>query len=217
MPRRDIPFINDEYYHVYNRGINKREIFSSEIDYTRMLITIDYYKYKSALSLSSFLALNNTNKNEMVTKKRIIETLRLEMISFCLMPNHFHFLVKQKTDHAVQSFMSDIQNSYTRYYNIKYRRRSPLLNNQFKAKKIENEEVLLHVSRYIHLNPYTSSIVYKKEELVSYPWSSLKEYSSGYKERNICNTDVLYSLIQEPYIDFVLNNAEYQRQLKKMG
>jgi putative transposase len=177
--------------------------------------TIDYYRYKFPISLSTFLKLNQKKQLEMnFLIREMKKTSRVNILAYCLMPNHFHLILEQHVDNAIQLYMSDIQNSYTRYYNIKYKRLSALLNNQFKAKRIKTDDQLLHVSRYIHLNPYTSYIIKDKNELSLYPWSSLHEYLDDSNE-HICKTTIIQSLLSEPYIDFVLNNAEYQRELKR--
>lgn len=83
----------------------------------------------------------------------------LEIISYCLMPNHFHLLVKQVIDHGIVKCLNNFSNSYTRYFNIRHDRVGPLFQGRFKAVRIETDEQLLQVSRYIHLNPVASSLI----------------------------------------------------------
>jgi putative transposase len=131
------------------------------------------------------------------------------------MPNHFHLLLKQLVEDGISKFMSDFQNSYTRYFNIKNKRHGPLFDTQFKAVRIKNDEQLMHVSRYIHLNPFTSFVVDSFDKLENYQWSSLPDYINE-DEGQICNVSLILDLFnsKQDYRMFVLNHADYQRNLK---
>jgi putative transposase len=133
------------------------------------------------------------------------------------MPNHFHILIKQKTDNGISKFMANIQNSYARYFNTKHKRIGPLFQGQFKAVKIESEEQLLHVSRYIHLNPYSSALVKNYEELEKYEWSSLKEYLNT-TLFPFCSKDDIQEYFKKEgsYKEFVFDNADYQKRLEEI-
>lgn len=141
----------------------------------------------------------------------------IEIFAYCLMPNHFHLLLKQVADRGVSKFLSQFENSYTRYFNTIYERVGPLFLDQFKSVRIVTEEQLLHVSRYIHLNPYTSYVVKDFESLFSYPWSSLEKYFIQEKS-SLCNKEVILSLFKKPddYRNFILDQASYQRELDKI-
>ena len=129
------------------------------------------------------------------------------------MPNHFHFLVRQLSANGISTFMSRLQNSYARYYNIKQKRLGPLFQSRFKAVLVESEEQLIHVSRYVHLNPFSSSVVKDLKELREYKWSSLTEYLTQIPE--ICELKVLSSILGSPdkYWQFIANQADYQKKL----
>lgn len=110
--------------------------------------------------------------------------------------------------------MSDILNSITRYYNVLHKRKGPLFLPQFRSQVILSREQLIHVSRYIHLNPYSSGLVNQLHELESYPLSSFREYLT---DENICNCEIVLSQMQdraEAYRKFVLDNADYQKTLE---
>ncbi|MCL5969892.1 MAG: transposase, partial [Patescibacteria group bacterium] len=102
------------------------------------------------------------------------------VLGYCLMPNHFHFLVKQDTDLPITFFMLRLGTSYAKYFNIKYDQVGSLFQGRFKAKLIESDEYLLQVSRYIHRNPISSST--PGVELALYPWSSYSVYIDGKKD-----------------------------------
>ena len=117
----------------------------------------------------------------------------IEIICYCLMPNHFHLLLRQKENGKIPIFMKCLQLGYAKYFNTKYQRVGPLFQGRFKAKWIENDEYLLQVSSYIHRNPLSLNKKYeqRKDALLYYPYSSYKEYISTNK--NITNPDFILS------------------------
>ncbi|SRR5258706_13493123 len=119
MPGRTVPLITDEYYHVYNRGANKIPIFLQKRDYVRAVELIRFYSYKNPpLRFSKYLKLSLERKqnfmDDLVGHERLVD-----VICYCLMPNHFHLLLKQVADNGISIFLSNYQNSYTRYFNTK--------------------------------------------------------------------------------------------------
>src|SRR3990172_6410842 len=161
MPtNRKLVFVNDEIYHVFNRGVEKRPTFINKWELKRAILTLDYYRFaKLPIKLSKFLILPNSDQTKLLESiKKDCEKL-VEIICFCLMPNHFHFLLKQKVDKGIPIFISNFTNSYTKYFNTRNERVGPLFQGIFKAVRIESEEQLIHVSRYIHLNPVSSFLI----------------------------------------------------------
>lgn len=137
----------------------------------------------------------------------------VDIVCYCLMPNHFHFLLKQLKDGGITEFVSKLSNSYTKYFNTKEKRVGPLFQGEFKSVLVESDERLLHVSRYIHLNPLTSYLV---KDLNSYEWSSYLEYINGGKE--ICAKEDILSFFKSPskYKQFVLDQADYGLTLENI-
>ncbi len=214
MPGRLIPFVTNEVYHVFNRGIDRRPTFIGKKEYGRAKLTLQYYRHISVpLRLSYFLDLK-VDLRDGVLKKLEATPYVVEILAYCLMPNHFHFLLRQVTDNGVSKFLSNFQNSYTRYFNTKHKRVGPLFLDQCKAVRIETLEQLLHVSRYIHLNPATAYLVKDVDDVFTFPWSSLHEYESGQKE--ICETDSILRNFEKgkSYEAFVRDQADYQRKLE---
>jgi len=151
-------FDSNLYYHIYNCGVEKRDIFTSAKDYQRFFDICLFYLYDQRLSFSGFQRLNLKAKEAYLqASSKSLLTLRVRILSYCLMPNHFHFLIKQARENGISIFLSDIQNSYTKYFNIKNERIGNLLQGPFKFKEITDDESVLQVSRYIHLNPFVSS------------------------------------------------------------
>lgn len=217
MPGRLYPLVTDEIYHVFNRGIDHRPTFTDIREYKRAIITLRFYQFASPpIKLSQFLILSKERQEDFWQKLKQQAKL-IEFLSYSLMPNHFHFLLRQKKDKGISQFMSNFQNSYTRYFNTRHKRTGSLFLDQFKAVRIETEEQLLHVSRYIHLNPYSSFVVKTTKELEIYPWSSLSEYL-GLKGENLCEREIVLANFKNPkdYRKFVLDQANYQRSLEKV-
>lgn len=149
-------FVKDQYYHVYNRGNHKEKIFFEQRDYERFLRKFKIYR----------------------------GDCQVTVLSYCLMPNHYHFLMRQDTDESISKLISRLQNSHAKFLNLKYELVGSSFQNPFQAKLVDRDEYLLHLSRYIHLNPIDLiheqlSAEGKLQWLIEYPWSSLKTYVSG--------------------------------------
>ena len=204
MPRRLTPFAPGEFYHLFNRSIHRQPIFGKKRDvqifkelvmyYTQTIPPIKFSYYRS-----------NPDKYVVDFSNRLVT-----IISFCHMPNHFHFSVKQEVEGGVQKFMQRILNSFSHYYSIKHDNRGPLFETTFKAVHIETDEQLIHLSRYHHLNPVTAYLV---EHPKDYPHSSYQNYL-GQPSQII---DVSYVLSHfrsvTEYERFVLDQKDYQREL----
>lgn len=206
MPGRVIPLVNGEYYHLFNRGSDKRDIFLQPRDYKRFQQTFYYYHFSGRKpKFSQF------TKSELITIPFKQDQKLVEIISYCLMPNHFHFLVKQLQDNGISIFISQLSNSFTKYFNIKYKRVGPLLQGAFKAVLIESDEQLIHVSRYIHLNPVVSKLT---NNIDSYKWSSYPEYLQDYN--GICNKKVILDFYPsiEKFREFIESQIEYGATLE---
>lgn len=179
MPTKPRFFDTSLYYHVYNCGVEKRNIFITAKDYQRFLETINFYLYDQPISYAQFQNLNEKVKQVYLKlNPKGLKRLRVKLISYCLMPNHFHFLIKPAKENGITRFLSDTSNSYTRYFNIKNERIGSLLQGPFKSKEISSEESLLQVTRYIHLNPVNSSKTNISGSLKpeNYPFSSYREW-----------------------------------------
>lgn len=219
MSLRLEPFVNGSIYHIFNKTIDHRLVFNRENNCTQLLNVVEYYRSNATKFAYSHLPrLDPIITKSYLHKIHSPSSFRVEILCYCLMPNHFHFLIKQKKDKGVSKFMADVINSFTRYFNIKTERKGPIFVSDFKSVKITNESQFMHVSRYIHLNPYSSSLVNNYGELSRYPWSSLKNYIFGIKNEIITTKDLLslFNFDKERYKKFVLSNAEHQKTLEAM-
>lgn len=216
MPIRTVPLIKGQIYHIVNRGVNHQAIFKDKRDYTRLLDIISFYQFiKPPLRFSFFERLSIKEKERFWNNLEKKNQKLVNLLSFCLMPNHFHILIRQESDNGISKFLANFQNSFTKYFNTRHKRIGHLMQGQFKAVRIETNEQLLHASRYIHLNPYTSYVVKNVKDLKKYPWSSLSEYI-GNAKKNICETETILSHFssRNAYLKFVLDQKEYQRELE---
>ena len=217
MPsNRKVVFANGEYYHVFNRGVEKRPTFITKYEFLRAVDSMSFYRYGNLpIRYSRYLALDKDKKAEFL--KGLDESnLQVEIIAYCLMGNHFHFLLKQTKENGIVKFMAKFTNSYTKYFNTKRERVGPLFQGVFKAIHIGSDEQLLHLSRYIHLNPVLGFIT-RIDELADYLWSSYPEYIGKTSIGMINKTEVL-NFFKNPseYEEFVLNQADYLVKSKKI-
>lgn len=143
------------------------------------------------------------------TNKKIIN-----IICYCLMPNHFHFLLQQVRMNGITEFISKLTNSYTKYFNTKNQRVGPLFQGEFKAVLIQDDAQLLHLSRYIHLNPLVEYVV---KDLKNYPWSSYTEYiNPNSPSAPICTKEIILNQFAslKNYQKFVLDQEDYAKKLE---
>lgn len=218
MPGRMIPLITGEYYHIYNRGINKQPIFLGTRDFDRIMLLLEFYSFdRPKLRFSKYQQLSQKDRKIFFDQLNKKHKKLIEIICFCFMPNHFHLLIRQLTDNGISRFTGILQNSYTKYFNVKHKKIGPLLQGQFKAIRVEDDSQLLHLSRYIHLNPYTSFIVKELNELKNYQWSSFMEYING-ENSGLCNKEIILGNFKdrEEYLRFVFDQALYQRELDRI-
>jgi len=216
MPSRKIPLVTGEIYHVVNRGVGAIPIFANHRDYQRFTLTFRYYQnQKVPFQFSKFLGLPKEEKEKLFNRLQEEKDFLVEIIAYCLMPNHYHFLLRQKTDNGILNFIRLTTDSYSKYFNIKSKRKGSLFEGRFGAIRVENETQLIHLARYIHLNPHSSFVIKTSKDLLAYPHSSLGEYLKP-KGIGFCQKELIYAYFKTPreYREFVLNQADYQRNLE---
>ncbi len=216
MPGRKTLLVNEQIYHIFNRGVAAQPVFLDKRDYKRALELVFFYRHtKIPLRYSYFVRLPKERRSEILDQMGRSKDYLVDIIAYCLMPDHFHFLLKQLRENGISIFMSNVWNSYTRYFNVRRKRVGPVFQGVFKAVRVQDDSQFLHVQRYIHLNPYSSFLVKSWEELAKYPYSSLPEYL-GVEEKNICNKELTKSFFKSvgEYKKFVFDQADYQRDLE---
>lgn len=186
MRNRDYKtFQKDEYYHIYNRGNQKQNIFLDESDYKNFL-----KRCCLVLGIENIQTPNALNIHPLPKDC-------LKIICYCLMPNHFHFIIRQDSDIEINRFISKLCTSYASYFNKKYKLVGHLFQDAFKAKCIDNDEYITYLSAYIHNNPNNP---------YSYQFSSFK----GIIESNdpLCKDRIILNWFNhnpDEYKNFVLN------------
>ncbi|NCO89039.1 hypothetical protein GW881_03920 [Candidatus Roizmanbacteria bacterium] len=203
-------FYQGSIYHVFNKSISGFKILTDWKNCDRFLLTIDYYNNQlNQLSLSKYLIANKPGKynidNILIDK----EENKTKILAYCLMPDHYHLLLKVKQDKLISKYIGDIENSYTRFFNNRFKRKGPLWQSVFKAVRMKTNWQLLHVSRYIHLNPTTQNLVQKPEE---WHYSSYKKFIEN--DKNIPHEISISK--KTTYRQFVENQVEYQKKLKRI-
>lgn len=216
MPHRNLILANDNFYHIYNRGVGSIPIFKHKRDYKNFLDLLNYYRYKEpSISYSTYKKLN-LELREAYWKKLISQDILVDILVFSLMPNHYHLTLKQNMDNGIRDFISNVQNSHSKTFNLKHQRKGPLYESRFYSKYIETDEQLLHLSRYQHLNPVTGYLV-EIEQLEDFEWSSHGCYLNT-KDLEYINTSLILELAGgvENYRKFVEDQVDYQRELDKI-
>lgn len=198
-------FTPGEVYHVYTRGVNRTNTFRNQVDFQRFTdLTLHCLPQGS---IRSFSIARRFKQAIHLTKNG---TGLVDLLCYCLMSNHIHLLLKENTKGGTSLYMQRLLNSYAKYFNLRYKRSGPLFTGRFKAVLVDKDEQLLHVSRYIHLNPYAAHLT---NNVFSYPWSSLANYVQS-KTQRLCHTDLMLEMMDETSYDgFVKNEADYARTL----
>jgi len=204
MPaKRKITFTNEYWYHVCNRGIEGRDIFLGKRDYLRFLSLLEYYSSVRAPYRYSHFERLSSLEQEKVLLCLQNQPKRITLAAYCLMPNHFHLLIRQNTDYAISKYIADTTNSYSKYLNTKNERKGPLFQGVFRAVFVETDEQMQHVSRYIHINPYVSSLC-SYDGVFVYPWSSLASYVFNKDDSLIEKSELMtYFKTKELYKKFI--------------
>lgn len=184
--------IPDSYYHVYARGINKQKIFSDNTDFNYFLKLFERYLSQKPTVSKTGVEYPNYEKD-------------IKILAYCLMNNHFHILIHQINTPYLEKIMRSIMTSYSRYFNLKYKRTGPLFESCYKAIRITDDIYLQHVSRYIHLNP---------KSWQNYKNSSFKYYLKG-NEPFWMETETILSRFRsrECYCNFVSDYEELRDEI----
>jgi putative transposase len=142
----------------------------------------------------------------------------VEILTYCLMPNHYHFQLKQLQSDGIRIFISNVINAFTRYYNILNERKGPLFLPVFHSQIAYSVEQLLHTSRYIHLNPVKDELVRRFSDLKQYKYNSYNEYI-GISQTRICNTEIIMYYFNndvQKYLKFLADDVEHQKVLANL-
>jgi len=212
MPYRRVPLATTEIYHVFTKSIAGFKIFNSDKAFQRMKEAMVFYSAEDTpCKLSLFLERDRTHSNaglELGTKRIV------RIIAYCFMPTHIHLLLQQLEDNGISRYINLILKSYAKYFNITHNRKGPLWEGRFKNVLVDTDEQLLHLTRYIHLNPVTAGIVDKPEEWL---YSSYREYIDMVdKKKCICKYKDIVDITPGSYKKFAEDRISYQRELERI-
>jgi putative transposase len=146
---RKVPFRKGEFYHIYNRGTDKRNIFGDERDTRRFFQSIREFNVPYPIG-SIFW--NSFKTNELRHPMSKSEKKLVNIVCYSVSPNHYHFILEQLEDKGIEKFMQKLGNGYTKYFNHRYKRSGVLFQGKFKSIHIDFNEYLLHLSVYVNLN-----------------------------------------------------------------
>lgn len=209
--------VNGEEYHIFSKSIAGYQIFNNEDEFTRMQQLMRYYQIENELKFSNFTELKIVqhigfnNFLNLISKDKV---KLVQIIAYCLMPTHIHLILKQLQDNGISNYMRKILNSYSCYFNSKHKRNGPLWESKFKSVLVVTDEQLLHLTRYLHLNPVTACLI---DNPKNWPFSSYKEYLYQVNDASlICQFNDVLEIEAKSYSKFVNNQISYQRELAKI-
>jgi putative transposase len=215
-------FADGEIYHVYNRGVEKREIYLDEKDFFRFVHCLYEFNDERPVTNTHYFF----NPKTMVVDSRPLKTyqqpreLLVDILVFTLMPNHFHLMLRQRKEKGIVKFMQKLGTGYSMYFNKRYERVGSLFQGRFKAAHVNVESHFIHLPHYIHTNPL--SLEYRGstsiEFLSTYRWSSFPDYIGKKNFPSITHRDFLLDIFggenaYKSYTQERLYNQEDQNYL----
>ncbi len=174
---RKEPLITGLYYHIYNRGVDKRDIFMSEADLMRFVLSVkEFNVVKPIGSIKEHNIAVKYSQSGVQHPTGLDPKPLVSIVCYCFNPNHFHFILKQEVDGGISEFFKRLLGGYTNYFNLVHKRSGALFQGRFKSKLIDDDAYFLKIRPYVHLNYLMHDIPKEKVHLVS---SSEKEYDSN--------------------------------------
>ncbi len=188
---RKAPLVEEHFYHIYNRGVDKRKVFESKKDYSRFLYNLYLSNSTQAFNLSDLIKYQES-KELIFSLPREDELVSIH--AYSLMPNHFHLIISQKKEKGISLFMQKLTTAYTMYFNKKSNRSGSLFQGTFKSKHIASDDYLRYLFAYVHANSFSTiegEISEKNiEKVLNYEYSSILDYQDIIRpENSIVRTD----------------------------
>ncbi len=202
---RKTPFVKGEYYHIYNRGVEKRNIFSDQHDLNRFFQSMKEFNVVEPIGSiyeHSFIQLGSrTSKSDKL----------VNLICYCLNPNHYHFILEPVIDKGIEKFMQRLGGGYTNYFNNKHKRNGVLFQGKFKARHVNSD--LLNISVYVNLNNYVHQLGSRSPKLYKSSWDEYK----GKNRENFCYKDIILEQFENSneYASFAKDALEGILERKK--
>ncbi len=195
MSRRVI-YAEGEHYHIFNRGVEKRDVFGDRYDIDRFLLSLRLLNTKEPIG--------SIYEQQFVQKKNGASDKLVDIVCYCLNPNHYHMILQQKAERGIQKFMQRLGTAYTNYFNEKYTRTGGLFQGTYKGVHIESNEQLLHTSVYVNLNNTLGRLTPKLSA------SSWGEYVEDGGIKPLCTKGVILEQLKssDAYKTFALSSRE---------
>lgn len=219
-------FVPGEIYHIYNRGVEKRKIFMDDNDYSRFVH--DLFEFNDQNPVSNLHRRVNSVVSQLFeVEPRTVEKkprmLLVEVLAWCLMPNHYHLLLKERVAGGIINFMKKINTGFTMFFNKKYDRVGPLLQGRFKAVGVDQDSHLKYLVNYIHLNPIDlvapewrlkkmKNYSQAKKFLETYRWSSYLDYANKFNFPSLLQKNSLLKLFEKSH-DFGQEVLDYLKEM----
>lgn len=200
--RKD-PLVTGSYYHVYNRGVDKRDIFMNKADLNRFALSVK--EFNTVKPIGSIKEIIETRKNFSTPVVQPLEEKSSPLVSivcYCFNPNHFHFIIKQEIDGGISEFFKRLLGGYTRYFNLTYDRSGALFQGRFKSNLIDDDVYFLKIRPYVHMNYMVHEIPESKSHLVL---SSEKEYNTN-------NFNLVSAKEAQELLEFYGSNENFKKE-----
>ena len=208
MNNRDYKeFSKGESYHVYNSGVGKMNIFRDEEDFKVFLFRLKENLFPELMKRKDL--------PKSAYRRKTLPANSFNLIAYCLMPNHFHLLIKQNSNISISALISKLCAGFSKYFNKKHDRVGSLFQDKFKAVRIYRNEQLLWTSLYIHENPLKAEIV---GDLSDYKWSSYPDYA-GLQNFSLCRKEIILGQFSSPktYLDYFRGSESNKIKNKMIG
>jgi putative transposase len=208
---RSVSISPGEYYHIFNRGNHKQEIFLDDKDRTRFLFMILHFQSPTTFDhLPNFIS--NYTRHSVFNistklKQKVINDRYVHLVNFTLMPNHFHLTLYELKENGITTYMQRILNGYTKYFNTKHGKSGHLFQGPYRAVHVASNTQLLHLSAYIHRNPTDLRKWHKKID--SYPWSSYQDYINENRWADLLQSNIITEQFtsKKEYMKFVKSST----------
>lgn len=239
MSREPRDFENGEIYHIIQRGIEDKPLFLDENDYYRGIFSLYEFNNTDLVEirqrraerkrLKAYGGLTPVSLSEIEATEKKRRNLFVEILAFCLMPNHIHLILKQLKDNGISEFMKKM-GAYVTYFNLKYERKGHLFQNRFKSVHIEDDEQLKTTFVYVHTNSVSlvepgwkekgiKDLAKTKDFIEKYKWSSYADYIGGKNFPSLTSRDFMLDLMEggQGCRDFVNGWLGYKAELVGPG
>lgn len=200
--RKD-PLVTEQYYHIYNRGVDKRDIFMNHNDLKRFVLDIQEFNFSEPIRSIQSISRKKTDIDRLKNEGAPL----VSIVCYCFNPNHFHFIIKQEVEGGISEFFKRLLGGYTTYFNKTHKRSGALFQGRFKSNLIKNEDYFLKIRPYVNTNFLVHDIPSEKSHLVL---SSCKEYD-----------DLIFNLVSKPeainLLEFYGSNKNFKNECLKVA